>query len=257
VIYQTQSYIKFLRKSKNQHGIHSPFVFDLVTKCFYDKTNHPEYKTLKLHRKALYQKKETIDVEDFGKGSKVFTSNYRKVAHLAKRAGISPKRQQLLFRLVRYFKPNTILELGTSVGLGTIALTLGNKNANVISIEGCPNTSTIAQQYFKKFDCNNIQLENQKFDSFFKDQCPTSFDFAFIDGNHSLEGTLANFQELLKIKHNDTVCIFDDIYWSKDMSKAWNQIISNPEVTVSIDTFQWGIIFFRKQQSKQHFTIRV
>ena len=61
----------------------------------------------------------------------------------------------------------------------------------------------------------------------------------------------------LKNVHNDSVIIFDDIYWSKDMTDAWWQIIANEKVTLSIDTFQWGMVFFRKEQPKQHFVIRI
>lgn len=257
MIYQTKSYLKFLRKSTNHHGIHSPFVYDLVTKCFYDKTKHPAYKTLKEHRKALYQKKETIDIQDFGKGSKVFSSSYRKVAQIAKRAGVSTKRQQLLFRLAQYFKPNTILELGTSVGLGTVALALGNTQAQVTTVEGCPNTATIAQQYFNKFEIDNIQIKNQEFSTFFKAQNTVAYDLVYIDGGHSLEQTLTNFKELLHRKHNNSIFIFDDIYWSREMTEAWKKIISNPNITVSIDCFYWGIVGFRKEQQKQHFNIRL
>ena len=59
-----KSYLKFLYNSKNQHGVHSPFVFDLVTKCFYDKTKHPEYFILKNYRKSLLENHNFIEVTD-------------------------------------------------------------------------------------------------------------------------------------------------------------------------------------------------
>ncbi len=254
--YQISAYIKYLSRSTNQHGVHSPFVFDLVTQCFYDKKKYPQYATLTKHRKALLKNKDTIEVVDFGAGSRVFKGNNRLVSKIAKNAGIAPKRQRLLFRLVQYFNSKEVLELGTSVGLGTIALALGNNNANIQTVEGCPNTSKVAQSYFDRFNTTNIQLHTQTFPSFFESPT-TSFDLVYIDGNHSKESTLSYFHALLNHVHNDTVLIFDDIYWSPDMTSAWNEIILHEKVTVSIDTFQWGLVFFRKEQSKQHFTIRL
>jgi hypothetical protein len=40
------------------------------------------------------------------------------------------------------------------------------------------------------------------------------------------------------------------------MTEAWETIKKHPQVTVTIDTFYWGIVFFRKAQAKEHFTIR-
>ena len=110
-----KSYLKFLWNSKNEHGVHSPFVFDLVTKCFYDKKSKPEYLVLKNYRTSLLENKETIEVNDFGAGSRVFKSNKRQVSKIASTAGISPKRAELLYRIVNYFQPESVLEIGTSL----------------------------------------------------------------------------------------------------------------------------------------------
>ena len=144
-----KSYLTFLWNSKNQHGVHSPFVFDLVTKCFYDRTNYPEYPILKNYRNSLLQNKNTIEVTDFGAGSKVFKSNTRQICQIAKTAGISPKRAELLFRITNYFQPKSILELGTSLGLATSALTLGNTKAKITTLEGCLNTIAMAKKMFQ------------------------------------------------------------------------------------------------------------
>ncbi|HKX86431.1 MAG TPA: hypothetical protein VJL37_07150, partial [Flavobacterium sp.] len=119
-----KSYIQFLWHSKNQHGVHSPFVFDLVTKCFYDKKQKKEYNILKEYRNSLLQNKNTIEVTDFGAGSRVFKSNTRQISKIAQTAGISPKRAELLYRITDYFQPKNILEIGTSLGLATSALSL-------------------------------------------------------------------------------------------------------------------------------------
>lgn len=236
--------------------MHSPFVYDLVTKCFNDKTKYPEYEILKSHRKALRSDTSMVEMKDFGQGSRVFKGNARKVSAVVKNAGMKKKRQKLLFRLAKYFKSETVLELGTSLGLGTVALSLSNEFSAINTVEGCPNTLSKAQEYFEKFNLHNIQIHQELFSEFLENTS-TQFDLIFIDGDHNGERTLGYFNSLLKKVHNDSVIIFDDIYWSKDMTVAWQKIITNENVTVSVDTFQWGLVFFRKEQSKQHFVIRL
>lgn len=261
-----KSYIKFLFHSKNEHGVHSPFVFDLVTKCFYDTTKYPEYETLKSYRKSLLENKNSIDVTDFGAGSRVFKSNTREISKIAQNAGITSKNAELLFRIVRYFQPKSILEIGTSLGLATSALSLGNKNAEIITLEGCPNTMKAAKKMFQvssfKLPNNAVEFVNTEFNLYFENLKPETlnlkpqiFDLIYFDGNHSKKATLDYFEALLPTICNDSIWIFDDIHWSADMEEAWEIIKNHPKVTVTIDTFQWGIVFFRTEQMKEHFII--
>jgi predicted O-methyltransferase YrrM len=258
MLFQIKSYLQFLWHSKNEHAVHSPFVFNLLTKCFYDKKFKSEYVVLENYRNELLQNKNTIKVTDFGAGSRVFKSNTRQIAKIAKTAGISPKRAQLLFRIVNYFQPDTILEIGTSLGLATSALSLGNPKASIVTLEGCSETATIAKNQLQKINCNNINLIKTEFNIHLSSLKLKTLNFKliFFDGNHSKKATLEYFELLLPTITNETVWIFDDIHWSREMEEAWEMIIEHPKVTVSIDTFQWGLVFFRYEQPKQHFIIR-
>lgn len=257
MIYQAKSYIQFLRLSKNKHGIHSPFVFNLTTKCFNDKTKYREYQTLKKHRKDLNLDTGLIEMEDFGEGSRIFKGNARKVSEIVKVAGLTKKRQRLLFRLAKYFECRNILELGTSVGLGSVALALPDITATVHTVEGCANTLEKAKEYFKKYGFRNVTTHQALFENYLSHLTTETFDLVFIDGDHNGERTFSYFNSLLNHVHNDSLIIFDDIYWSESMTQAWKKICDHERVTVSIDTFQWGLIFFRKEQRKQHFVIRL
>jgi predicted O-methyltransferase YrrM len=237
-----------------------------VTKCFYDKTKYPEYSILKNYRKSLLENKNIIEVTDFGAGSRVFKSNKRQISKIAKTAGISPKRAELLFRITKYFQPENILEIGTSLGLATSALSLGNTNAKITTLEGCPNTLTVAKNQIsnchtersRSAKFQNIEFINTEFSSYLKTQqlITDNRQLIYFDGNHSKQATLDYFELLLPTITNETVWIFDDIHWSKDMEEAWETIKNHPKVTVTIDTFQWGIVFFRTEQEKEHFIIR-
>jgi predicted O-methyltransferase YrrM len=259
MIQQIKSYLNFLKNSSNQHGVHSPFVYSLITKCFYDKKKYVEYEILNQYRKSLLENKNFIEVTDFGAGSRVFKSNKREISKIAKTAGISPKRAELLFRVVDYFQPETILEIGTSLGLATSALSLGNKAAKIISLEGCSKTQEQAQLQFQKsnFNRENIKFINTKFEDYLLN-CQLNTEHCqliYFDGNHSKKATLDYFEQLLPTITNETVWIFDDIHWSKDMEEAWEIIKNHPNIKVTIDTFQWGFVFFRKEQEKEHFII--
>ena len=273
MLFQIKSYLKFLWYSKNEHAVHSPFVFNLITKCFYDIKPKPEYEILKNYRNSLLENKSTIVVTDFGVGSKVFKSNVRQINKIARTAGITPKRAELLFRIIDYFQPNTILEIGTSLGLATSALALGNPNAKITTLEGCPETAKIAQLHLKKLssrayhpehsqatkdNVNNVKLIIGEFQSYLEN-CrfkTENYHLIIFDGNHSKKATLAYFELLLPTVCNESVWIFDDIHWSQEMESAWEIIKSHPKVMLTIDTFQWGLIFFRNEQHKEHFIIR-
>jgi predicted O-methyltransferase YrrM len=243
-------------------------VFNLVTKCFYNKKSKTDpngseqakqYQVLKNYRNSLLKNKNTIEVTDFGAGSKVFKSNTRQISKIAKTAGITHKRAELLFRITDYFQPISILEIGTSLGLATSALALGNPKAKIITLEGCPETAKIAQEQLGKFGLTNVNSVVTEFDKYlsnFKLQT-LNFKLIYFDGNHSKSATLAYFELLLPTITNDTVWIFDDIHWSTDMEEAWGIIKYHPKVTITIDTFQWGLVFFRMEQPKEHFVIRV
>jgi predicted O-methyltransferase YrrM len=237
-------------------------VFDLVTNCFYDKKQYPEYSILKNYRKSLLTNKNTIEVTDFGAGSKVFKSNTRAINQIAKTAGISSKRAELLFRVTNYFQPENVLEIGTSLGLATSALSLGNKKAKIITLEGCKKTQTVAKKLFQvssfKFQVNQIEFVTTEFKHYLKN-CQLNIEHCqliYFDGNHSKQATLDYFALLLPTVTSETIWIFDDIHWSSDMEEAWGIIKNHPKVTVSIDTFQWGIVFFRAEQKKENFVIR-
>jgi predicted O-methyltransferase YrrM len=259
MLFQIKSYLNFLWHSTNEHGVHSPFVFNLLTKCFYDKKPKPEYQILTNYRKSLLENKNFIEVTDFGAGSKVFKSNKRQISKIASTAGISPKRAELLFRVTNYFKPQNILEIGTSLGLASSALTLGSKESFLLSLEGCQNTQSVAENLFnKQFPDFNFDFVNSEFSKFLHEGSANicSWDLIYFDGNHSKKATLEYFNLLLPTINNDSVWIFDDIHWSPEMEEAWEIIKNHPKVKVTIDTFQWGFVFFRYEQEKEHFVIR-
>ena len=240
------------------HGVHSPFVFDFIEKVLNDQRHFYAYDTIEALRNRLLNDKRVIEVEDFGAGSRISSSNKRSIESIAKNALKSPKYAQLLFRLVNHYKPGRILEMGTSLGVSTAYLAAGNPSAVVVTLEGSKEIAAVARQNFEQLGLEAIQQVTGNFDEtlpfVLKDQ---KFDLVFIDGNHRKEPTLNYFRLLLTNIHNETILIFDDIHWSREMEDAWMEICSNENVRVSIDLFFMGIVVFRESiREKQDYRIR-
>jgi predicted O-methyltransferase YrrM len=256
-VYQIIAYIKFLTKATNQHGVHSPFVYNFVTKCLYDKTKFNDYEILKQYRTDLLNSDSLLQVIDLGEGSKKLDTKQRQVSQMAKTSSSSVKNTKTLYRITKYFDFKNSLELGTSLGMGTYALSLGNPNGTITTIEGCANTSAFAKTKLDNLGVKNVGFEVDNFTNAIPKLTDNNYDFIFYDGHHNKEATIQYFEALLPKIHNESVFVFDDIYWSKGMTEAWEYIKSHNDVTVTVDCFYLGFVFFRKEQVKEHFKIRV
>jgi predicted O-methyltransferase YrrM len=253
-------FVSYKIKASNArgHGIHSPFVYDFIRKVLLDKRKFYAYDAIENCRKELLKDKRVLLVEDFGAGSRKRKSNQRTVSEIA-HSSLKPKRfSQLLFRIVNYYQPREILELGTSLGITSSYLASAKENSKVYTMEGSPEIAAIARSNFEKLKLENIFILTGNFDEtlprFLASQ--EKVDFIFIDGNHRLEPTLRYFEMLIQKTNEDSIMIFDDIHWSEEMEMAWKQIQLHPKVSVTIDLFFIGLVFFRVENKvKQHFQI--
>lgn len=210
-------------------------------------------------RQKLLADNTRIEVEDFGAGSKVIRSNQRVIKNIAA-SSLKPKKfAQLLFRIVQYYQPAAMVELGTSLGITSAYLASGNAIGRLFTCEGSSNIAAIAQETFTALQVKNIQLIQGDFAKTLPllfDRCPLA-DFVFIDGNHRQAPTIAYFEEFLQHAKPATILVFDDIHWSAEMEAAWHFIQQHPAVTLTIDLFFIGLVFINPDfKVKQHFTIR-
>ena len=241
------------------HGMHSPFVFDFILQVLNNKSGCFPPSSIETVRRQLLKDKEILEVEDLGAGSRLNSSKRRTVSQLARAALKSKKYAQLLYRLVKHYQPQTILELGTSLGITTSYLATANPSAKIITIEGSEAIARKAAENFKNLGLSNIQSIKGNFDTVLPaalDQLP-SVELAYIDGNHRYSPTIHYFQQILEKTNPASVLIFDDIHWSHEMEKAWEEIKAHPAVQYTVDIFFLGFVFLRKEfKVRQHFTIR-
>jgi predicted O-methyltransferase YrrM len=251
-------YLKHRFTSKTRHGVHSPFAYHLVDTVIYDFRAKQDYSEIEELRAELLKDERTITITDLGAGSHVNNNKQKQVKTLAKNALKPPGLAQLIYRLAAHFKPGNIIELGTCLGITTAYLAKAAPGAQVISIEGCPETAAIAEGNLAKLGIKNTGLLVGNFDQILPgviDMLP-ELDFVFVDGNHRKAATLDYFKWCLPKLADKSVLIFDDIYWSQGMKEAWEEIKAHPQVTVTIDLFWIGLVFVRKGQAKEHFKIR-
>ncbi len=254
-----KDFFKFQFTAGNLHGLHSPFMYDFARFVLYDKKNYAAYKYLKAYNRQLKKINDYVDVKDLGAGSRFFLSQNRQIKDIAKVAGSSYADMKRLYRISQYFQPEHMLELGTSLGKATLALSLGHPTAKLTTVEGDPVIAKTAENFLKQYPVGHLDFVTAPFDEFLKDinQTNKQYDLIFLDGHHNYKPTLQYFEQLLPHIHNDTVFIIDDIYWSEKMKKAWRMLKQHPAVCQSLDTYYFGILFFRKEQAKQHFKINL
>ena len=252
------NYIKHQSSAYNRHGIHSPFVYDFLEQVLYNDQTNPELSHLQQTRKKLLSDHRKIKITDLGAGSTINSNPTRLVKDVATNSSKKPKYGRLFYRMIQYFKPESVIELGTSLGHSTIYFAKANPNIKIKTLEGCPNTLEIAKETFSQLQINNIETYLGDFKDTFQNvlESTTSVDFIFFDGNHQEEATLSYFHTALKYKNENSIFIFDDIHWSEGMTNAWNKIKGHPETVVTLDLFFLGIVFFKKGLTPQEYKIR-
>ncbi len=239
-------------------GIHSPFIFHLVTYIIADKNPFYCFAHIEKQRKQLLKNQSIISVTDYGTGCNCIGVQQKKVSKIAVTSLKPARHAQCFFRLINYFNSKNILEIGTSLGITTAYMAKVSSKARVISLDGCPNISAIARQTLKNLYIDNAIIITGNFSDTLPRACSEllGIDFLFIDGNHTYNATIEYFSTCLPYLHNQSVVVIDDIYYNKSMYRAWLSIINHNGVRLSLDLFYFGIIFFNNNLSRQHFKIR-
>jgi len=258
--YRSLAFLKYFLFSRNRkgYGIHSPFLFEFITAVLRDKQEYDAYRKIESVRNELGKSKETIRFHDYGTGAIKRRYGERKISEIIKTSATRRKYGKLLFRTVRYFNPLKIIELGTSLGIGTMYMGMGNPGSEIITLEGCEECARRAQMSFRKMGLENIVIKTGPFKNVLPEVLKRLefVDLVFFDGDHRRNELIDYFETCLPYRHNNTVFILDDIHWSAEMKEAWGIIKQYPEVNVTVDLYQMGIIFFRTELSRQDFSIK-
>ena len=246
-------YIKYRLNAKYLHSVHSPFVYDFMKNAMGINIKEEHQNEILQCISNVNSNRKEIIVQDYGAKSKKLKGK-RAVREIFKTSSSYGKNALLLYRISNYFKPKRILELGTSIGIGSLHLHLGYPSAHITSVEGCQETFNIAKQ---NLESTSIELMNSTFYDYIKSINEESFDLIFIDGHHDGEALKYYLKLLDNYIHNDTIIVLDDIRWSNSMFNAWNRIKLKKKYHLSMDFFRMGVLMKRPQQEKEHFILKL
>jgi len=251
--------LKYYWEAKTIFSAHSPFIYQFMKNVMGDKSESENLRHIELKRRDLVNSKSSIPFIEYGAGSSVGRNDSkRKVSDVAKNS-LSGKRQcRIMHNLVKQYDLENILEIGTSLGISTAYLAVANPNAKIITLEGNPDSANIAKTLWKELNLESINVNVGEFSNTMNKAIDEfqAIDMAFLDGNHRKQATIDYFNLLKPKAIQKSVFIVDDIYWSKGMNEAWNEIIQDESVALSIDLFRMGIVFFdHSVMPKQHFKL--
>ncbi len=248
-------YIRYLRQAKTRYGIHSPFVYALADRVPQIGIPYQTEEMFRLYRKKLLSDKSYIEIRDLGAGSGKFGSSRRRIDRMARYAGSSLRDMRRLYRLTKYFKPAMILELGTHLGQGTLALAFGNWDATIVTVEGSNAMAEYTGRKLAEAGVGNVHIETASFGEFLRKD-NNIYDLVFLDGHHNYDAVKKYVSILKSRMHDESLLIIDDIYWSPGMVQAWDDIVSDEDFHVTVDLFDAGLVWKRPVQFKEHFVLR-
>lgn len=154
-------------------------------------------------------------------------------------------------------KREIILELGTSLGISTLALALSLPENEIITVEGCPSLASIAQENLQRHGAGNAEVVNAEFSAALsklrKDDVMVSF--AFIDGNHRGAALLKYLSEIEKMGE-EMIIVADDIRLSRDMYGAWRSHLDENRTSAAMETLRFGILFRRRSITPGRYRVR-
>jgi predicted O-methyltransferase YrrM len=255
--YRLKKFLSYYTKATTHYSVHSPHIFEFILDVMDTKKEYYVYKKLEFERRILLTSHEEIPLTDHGAGSKTANNKSKKISTLARTVVSRKEKCRLLFNLINKYRPHNVIELGTSLGMSTMYMAAANASTQIYTIEADPQVYKIARTLFIRNECKNINALLGTFESKLPEvmNAIDSVGAAYIDGHHSYEATMHHFHTLCTKATEETIMIFDDIYWSPSMTQAWEEIKADARVTYSIDTFDFGIAFFNPIMEKQHFTL--
>ncbi|MBN2639373.1 MAG: hypothetical protein JXR65_09860 [Bacteroidales bacterium] len=259
-VLQVKSRLAYQTNSRSRFKVHSPFVFDLIEKVLKDDADYPQYAKIEGYKKSLSKSSVVIETVDFGEdaGNRDYISTFEKLGPLVKERSQRKKQGRLLFRLNRFFNPKTILEFGTAAGIGTAYLKSGAPESKLITMEGCASLADVASGTFETLNLQDIDIRIGHFEV----NLPSVLeelkvlDMVFFDGNRRYEPIVKYFNICIEKAGENSYFVFNRIHRSRDMERAWNKIKSDSRVSISLDLYNFGIVFFRTGIPKQDFVIR-
>lgn len=251
-------WLRFYLKARTIYDVHSPFVAGLIHHVVEDKRWYYAFSDIESRRRAWKKDDTPVVLSALGAGSMVSRSQVRTAGELLSSNAVDPETGRRLFRLVSWIKPTYLVELGTAQGISTAYMASAWSTTQFYSLEGNRIVAEIAQRHLTELQKVKVKLLTGNFREKLPallDQLP-KLDFLFVDGDHTESNTLHYYRLCVEKSTAGSVFVFADIHWTDEMERAWHTLCAMPEVTLSIDLFHLGLLFFNPDiREKQHYAI--
>jgi len=259
MIWRILKYLQHLSHLRHRrgHGIHSPHVFEFVNGVLFNGKGWKVQEEVSWVHRVMKKDCSLIPREE-PPGMKGDEDDTRSVSSFVKRASVSPKYGALLYRIARWMEPQAVVELGSGLGISTAYLRAGAPECLFHAVEGGRIRALLAAQVVYRSKLTEVHMHRGDIGEelpHILEEVPGSM-LAFVDGNHHYKPTVDYVEQLLKKADGDGIIIMDDIYWSRGMYRAWQELRERPEVRVSVDLYHMGILLLRKDLHKMHFKIK-
>ena len=224
-------------------GVHSPFVYDLITNVIEETCEFYAYHDISLVRLQLHQNEQFIQCRE-----KRIT-----VKNALKRHGISTKEGKFLFRLTNHYKPHTILSVGSSMGLVPLYLTRYDSTVQCITLECELDLAEIATQVLSKEKKPTFCIKTGTYRALLPESIAQlqQIDCVYIEKNVGVNDWDAIFEQCEPFIHESTFFVLAGIRSSTEKQYYWTQFRQHPSVTVAIDLYDLGLLFFQSKLHKQ------
>lgn len=244
---QARRFFPFYLRANTLYDVHSPLVVSFIREVLEDDRQYYAFPTIEAYRKSLRENRNVLSIRDYGAGSQTNRSRQRPISELAQAISVSPRLGRLLFRLVRWHQPNQMLELGSALGISGMYQAAAAPSASFTTIEGNPETAQFTARQFPQIGLPQVEVLSGTFEQvlpqYLADRPP--LDYLFIDGDHRLSPTISYVRQCRPHMPANALIAIADIYWSPEMQQAWRYLQKLPGVTLSIDLFEIGLLWFR------------
>ena len=182
----------------------------------------------------------------------------RRISEVVDETSFCKTYDQMLFRIVQFMKPKTIVEVGTSVGISTAYLATPNSKANVYSIGKSKGVATLEELNFRRMGIDNVKVlceddAAQTLDGLF---CETNkIDLLYFGRSCSAEDIRSIVYEKRNLFSENAVVIVSDIHRNEKKEILWDELKEIPDFNVNLELFVYGILFCNENLQRESYNL--